>query len=277
MGWADNIYFSFEVPGHTKFGPDRWFGLIGKHIISVDAWNINDLINNISAALKHQQHISDFTQEDCINFKPALKEHYKKPDFAVSEEYHFWFSSQHKGSVRFKSHTSQPEWSEPHRLRESVGKLKVKIAELPKFCLIPLSKERIKTMRDCKQLLNSNAKLDVEESWDLWDPPLCEIDSILECRIRNGLTEYKVKFSNSAYANEWKTSTELVNATKLIKSWKGEVKKCSHIKKVHEADGELLLVQWHGWPNKQDWSWEERMTVVTKANSAYLAFANQAT
>lgn len=278
VGWADNVYLSFMVPGHTKFSPDRWFGLIGKHILNLDAWNIKDLVNNVSAALKHQQIVKDITNEDCINFKPFLKQHYKKPDFAVSEEYHFWFSKDHKGCVRVKSNDNQ-QWSEPHKLRKTVGNVNLDITALPKFNLIPLSKDRIKTMRECKQLIDSPATLDYEDQWDIWDPPLFEIQQIVESRIRNGVTEYKVKFKDLPTQklsqdkhDEWIAATDLVSSKRMLSSWKGEVKACNKILKIHEFKDGKLHVQWDGWPKKQDWTWETESAVKQLDKKLYSMF-----
>ncbi len=267
LGWADNIYFDFMVAGHTKFGPDRWFGMIGKHIIGLDAWNMYDLVSNISGAFKHQHTVKDLTNENCVNFKPFLQKNYKKPDFAVSEHYHFWFSKDHKGCVRIKSSCEQSEWSQTFQLRKTKGDLNFNVSELPKFCLIPLSKDRVKTMRECKQLV-PNQRLDFEDKWNAWDPPLYDIQQIVDVCIQNGNKEYKVKFKDTAVENisndkydEWFADEQLVGAQDLLKKFKGQVKLCNTVQKIHDKQGDKLLVQWNGWPKKQDWTWEEESLI----------------
>ena len=277
--WAENIYFSFMVPGHTKFGPDRFFGMIGKNIISVDAWNVTNLVQNVSAAFKHQQNVRDLTSEDCYNFKPYLKEHYKKPDFAISEEYHFWFSIHHRGHVKVKTCSSH-EWSNPHRLHKSKGDLKFDVQNFQKFSLIPLTKERIQTMRECKQYVPSDIKLDFEHLWNAWDPPLFQIKEILESRNRQGVIEYKVKFkdevngdklSNNKY-DEWITKENLIHAKKLLNDWNGTSKPCETVQKIHSQKEDKILVQWLGWPKQQDWTWEPNTVVEQIASNLYNVF-----
>lgn len=276
--WADNIYLSFMVPGHTKFSPDRWFGLLGKHIIGLDAWNLNDLLYNVSAAFKHQQPIKDITNEDCVNFKPFLKQHYKKPNFPVGEQYHFWFSKEHKGCVRVRSSGDQ-EWSAPHKLRKTTGNLDLDISKLPKFVLIPLSKERIQTMREIKKLLTTEVTLDYEDKWDAWDPPLFEIKEILDGRSRNNITEYKVKFKDADNKklsldkhDEWIPASDLVSAKRMINSWKGGIKLCDKLQKIHKEENGKLLVEWKGWPKQQDWTWEAENIVKQLNSNMYSRF-----
>ena len=133
-------------------------------------------------------------------------------------------------------------------------------------------------MRDCKELINACTQLDFEDSWDTWDPPLYDIESIMDCRKRNELTEYKVRFvsaKGNCFENEWKASADLVNAKRLLKSWTGGVKPCNQIKAIHKEEGDLVLVQWHGWPHKQDWTWEEKEMVTKKAGIFHAAFLNK--
>ena len=30
--WVDEVYIHYNIPGHTKFSPDRWFGIIKKYL-----------------------------------------------------------------------------------------------------------------------------------------------------------------------------------------------------------------------------------------------------
>lgn len=91
LGWADDILLDFMIPGHTKFGPDRWFGKIGKEIIRLDAWNIEQLVENIRKSLSYKEYVEDLRKLDCVNFKTFLDSHYRKPDsLKVSEQYHFF-------------------------------------------------------------------------------------------------------------------------------------------------------------------------------------------
>lgn len=270
LHWVDEIEFSFMVPGHTKFSPDRWFGLLGKHIIHLDAWNIEQLVNNVSAAFKHKQRVVNMKEEQFHNFKPFLNDHYKKPTFGTSKQYHFRFSKDFPGKVQYKEKNSD-NWSEPYQLRKTVGPLKLDINLLRTFTIQPLTLKQIEVMRECRALLkDTKASLDFQDQWDVWETSQKKytVDKIVACRERNGQREYKIKFKDDKYHklsddrfDQWMLQSELSKET--IKGFTGQLKKCSKIVKVHQSNPEKneVLVQWNSFPNKQDWTWESIETV----------------
>lgn len=282
LNWADDIFLSFMVPGHTKFGPDRWFALIGKHIIKHDSWNMDQLLQNISASMKHQQLVRDLTKETCYNFRPWLNNHYKKPPFPISEQYHFWFSSKHPGAVRIKEKTID-EWSEAYTLRKTKGILELNLDELDLFQIVPLSLQKIKTMRECRTLIDSTANLDFESEWEQWErhEKVYEVHKVLACRKRHGIMEYKVKFRPDKHVDysqdkydEWLTIENLSGASDLISKFKGPVTECLQIHAIHDHNPEtdVLLVQWHKLQAKADWTWETTKTVTNIDPLLYSTF-----
>lgn len=265
LDWADEIIFSFMVPGHTKFSPDRWFGLLGKHIIHLDAWNIEQLVKNISAAFKHQQRIVNMKEEQFVNFKPFLNEHYKKPTFGTSKQYHFRFSKQFPGAVQYKEKQNDA-WSEPYQMRKTKGQLNLDVAKLSQFTVQPLNASQITVMRECRQMLKDVKEgLDFESLWDDWEcsQKKYTIEKVVAARERHGMKEFKIKFKDDKYNklsddkyDQWIVESELSKQT--VQTFKGEIKKCVKIVKIHQYNSSerKVLVQWHGFPHKQDWTWE---------------------
>ena len=54
------MYVHYNIPGHTKFFPDRWFGIIKKYLLK------NCIIENYEDALDAIEKSSDFINKDRI-------------------------------------------------------------------------------------------------------------------------------------------------------------------------------------------------------------------
>ena len=197
FGWADDIRLDFMIPGHTKFGPDRWFGKIGKEIIKLDAWNIAQLIDNIKKSVAYKETIKDLRESKAKNFKKFLNQNYTKPkELKISENYHFWFSKEHAGCVRVRAKSEDP-WSDPIALRDLEDNVEISldIDDLEQFFIVPLTPQRIKVMRDIKKTIahREDIRLDYEDMWDEWDfaTRVFEVKEILKHRqISNGTVQY---------------------------------------------------------------------------------------
>jgi hypothetical protein len=175
------------------------------------------------------------------------------------------------------------EWSPPHMLRKTKGAIVLDLNKLGVFKLIPLSKERIETLKQCKQLIPAKQKLDFEDDWDAWEVGQKKyvVKEIIGCRKRGNLVEYKVKFKDDKFTkysqdkfDEWIAESELEDASTLVKAFKGEMKICKYIIAIHNSDKEkkIMLVQWRGFPNKSDWTWEEKAKVQQICPEKYQEF-----
>lgn len=269
LGWADDIYLDFMIPGHTKFGPDRWFGKIGKQIIKLDAWNTEEIVNNIRNSLAYQERVEDLRSQDCRNFKPFLNKHYKKPTFKTSEQYHFWFSAKHRGSVRIKV-KNDDSWSDLMPLRKNTGSIIFNYNNLPTFFIAPLTTQRINVFREIKRLIpHVEAKLDYEDKWEEWERISRDWDvkGILKSRNINGVTQYKVKFKDDKYNkwsddkyDEWLTEEQLDGSQDVLSAFNEKHKTPSTltVKAFHgfDKEKETALVEWNKYPAAKDWTWE---------------------
>jgi hypothetical protein len=135
-------------------------------------------------------------------------------------------------------------------------------------------------MKECKQLIDSEKKLDYEDQWDEWEiqQRQYKVKELVDCRNRNGIVEYKVKFKDEKAGkysedkyDEWLSVDDLKNAAAMVKSFKKEVKMCNKIKTLHSYNPEtkMFLVQWSNFPKEQDWSWESKK-FVKQCNLVYI-------
>ncbi len=290
LGWADDIKLDFMIPGHTKFGPDRWFGKIGKEIIKLDAWNIEQLIENVKKSVSYRETIKDFRNCNAKNFKKFLDSNYTKPKgLKVSENYHFWFSKDHPGSVRVRV-KSDDAWSEPILLRKHQQTVSFP-EQLPSFVTTPLSSQRINVMRQIKKTIAHlpEIKLDYEDKWDEWDfsSRVFEVREILKCRQVNGSIQYKVKFKDDKYNNwsddkydEWLTEDQLEDAQHKLDDFKRthkEQPKASTVLHIRGYDHakQTALVQWQHYPKENDWTWENISDLSDKDKQLLQPFINE--
>ena len=158
LGWYENIYINFMIPGHTKFICDAKFGSIKKlyktsHINTVD--DVEKVINNSSKYNKSIRYNNGLGWK-WHDFNLMLKDHFRTlPN--IKKHYHFRFSSSpdNIGIVYFSKKSDGEEYS--YNLFKNTTGFD-KNAQLNFLEVAPLSDER-------KKYLYSNIRQYVDEPY----------------------------------------------------------------------------------------------------------------
>lgn len=106
-GLHKRITYSFMVPGHTKFSPDGFFGLIKLKLRKSEVDDIDDLIeivNNSTTAMYNLAQPVYENSERKVDFYQwnAFLSKYFKILPGISKYYHFLFESEHPGYIKYK-------------------------------------------------------------------------------------------------------------------------------------------------------------------------------
>jgi len=158
LGWYENIYINFMIPGHTKFICDAKFGSIKKlyktsHINTVD--DVEKVINNSSKYNKSIRYNNGLGWK-WHDFNLMLNDHFRTlPN--IKKHYHFRFSSSpdNIGIVYFSKKSDGEEYS--YNLFKNTTGFD-KNAQLNFLEVAPLSDER-------KKYLYSNIRQYVDEPY----------------------------------------------------------------------------------------------------------------
>lgn len=110
LGWYENIYINFMIPGHTKFICDSFFGLIKKtyrnrRINIVD--DVEKSINDSSIGNKSIRYNNGLGW-NWYDFNSILKDHFRSLKH-IKKYHHFRFSSLDIGNVYVSEKSGSPE------------------------------------------------------------------------------------------------------------------------------------------------------------------------
>jgi hypothetical protein len=112
--YNEKITYSFMVPGHTKFAPDGFFGLIKLRLRKSDVDDIDDLVQVVHESTRSMYNLAQpvyNNNERKVNFyqwNNFLSKYLKKlPN--ISKMHHFTFEKEYPGWVKYKKQHDEPD------------------------------------------------------------------------------------------------------------------------------------------------------------------------
>ena len=112
-GLHDKITYSFMVPGHTKFGPDGFFGLFKLKLRNSEADDLNDLMHIVeqstTGGYNKADTVIDFNGNRKItfyNWSQFLDQFFTHVP-SILMHHHFIMSRDHPGKVKIRKSFDQ--------------------------------------------------------------------------------------------------------------------------------------------------------------------------
>ena len=115
VGLHRTITISFMIVGHTKFAPDRCFGLFKRLFWRTVFGCLDDIVGVVarSAEVNHAQLVAKQNREVLVptyNWSEELQPHFKQTAFrGIKKYHHFHFDSKKPGKVYVKMYSDEPE------------------------------------------------------------------------------------------------------------------------------------------------------------------------
>ena len=115
VGLHRTITISFMIVGHTKFAPDRCFGLFKRLFWRTVFGCLDDIVGVVarSAEVNHAQLVAKQNGEVLVptyNWSEELQPHFKQTAFrGIKKYHHFHFDSRKPGKMYVKMYSDEPE------------------------------------------------------------------------------------------------------------------------------------------------------------------------